>query len=78
MEEKIKNIIAYQLGRKISNVTPEARLKEDLNADSLDAIELTMALENEFNISISDEDAEKLLTVGDVVAYIMQHCVKTV
>ena len=70
MEGKIKNIIADQLCSKITEVVNEAKLIEDLGADELDRIELTMALEEEFGICISDDEADKWATVGDVVSYI--------
>lgn len=76
VEEKIKNVIIEQLGVKASDVTREANFMEDLAADSLDCVELTMALEVEFNIEISDEDAEKLLTVGQVIDYIEAKTIK--
>ena len=69
-EEKIKSIIAEQLGVKIEDVKPEASFIEDLGADSLDTVELVMALEEEFSIEIPDEDAEKMATVGDAIKYI--------
>ena len=68
--EKAKNIIAEQLGVKPEEVTPEAKFIDDLGADSLDTVELVMALEEEFGIEIPDEEAEKLVTVGDAVKYI--------
>ena len=68
--EKIKKIIVDQLGVDESEVTPEASFVDDLGADSLDTVELVMALEEEFGIEIPDEDAEKLLTVEDVIKYI--------
>ncbi|MCX8124353.1 MAG: acyl carrier protein [Spirochaetes bacterium] len=68
--EKIKKIIVDQLGVDESEVTPQASFVDDLGADSLDTVELVMALEEEFGIEIPDEDAEKLLTVEDVVKYI--------
>lgn len=67
---RVKSIIAEQLGVKPEEVTPEASFVEDLGADSLDTVELVMALEEEFGIEISDEDAEKMTTVGDAVKYI--------
>lgn len=70
VEEKVKSIIAEQLGVKMEEVTPEASFIDDLGADSLDTVELIMALEEEFNIEIPDEDAEKMTTVGDAVKYI--------
>lgn len=69
-EDKIKSIIAEQLGVKIEEVNAEASFIDDLGADSLDTVELIMALEEEFGIEIPDEDAEKMTTVGDVVKYI--------
>ena len=68
--EKVKSIIAEQLGVKIEEVTPEASFIDDLGADSLDTVELIMALEEEFNIEIPDEDAEKMTKVGDAIKYI--------
>ena len=68
--EKIKAIIVEQLGVDETEVTPEALFIDDLGADSLDTVELVMALEEEFGIEISDEDAEKIQTVGDVAKYI--------
>ncbi len=69
-ESKIKSIIAEQLGVKPEEVTPNASFVDDLGADSLDTVELIMALEEEFSIEIPDEDAEKMKTVGDVIKYI--------
>lgn len=71
--EKIKAIIVEQLGVDESEVTPEAHFIDDLGADSLDTVELVMALEEEFGIEISDEDAEKIQTVGDVDKYVTEH-----
>ncbi|EIE00604.1 MULTISPECIES: acyl carrier protein [Leptospira] len=68
--EKIKSIIVEQLGVDESEVTPEAHFIDDLGADSLDTVELVMALEEEFGVEISDEDAEKIQTVGDVIKFI--------
>ena len=68
--ERIKSIIVEQLGVELAEVTPEASFIEDLGADSLDIVELVMAFEEEFGIEVPDGDAEKLLTVGDVVKYI--------
>jgi acyl carrier protein len=70
--EKVKSIIAEQLGVKIEEVKPEASFIDDLGADSLDTVELIMALEEEFNVEIPDEDAEKMTKVGDAIKYIEQ------
>ena len=67
---KVKDIIVEQLSVNAEQVTPEAKFIEDLGADSLDIVELVMAFEEEFGIEVPDGDAEKLLTVGDVVKYI--------
>ena len=69
-EDRIKKIVVDQLGVKPDQVTPEAKFIEDLGADSLDTVELVMALEEEFGNEIPDEEAEKLATVGHVVSYI--------
>ncbi len=73
VETRVREIIAEQLGVAASEVTPEASFIEDLGADSLDIVELVMALEEEYGIEISDEDAEKVRTVKDVVDYIQAH-----
>jgi acyl carrier protein len=70
--EKVKGIIVELLGVDAAKVTPEARFREDLEADSLDLVELIMAFEEEFNEEIPDEDAQKITTVGGAVAYIME------
>ena len=70
VESKIRPIIAEQLGVKPEEVTPTASFVDDLGADSLDTVELIMALEEEFNVEIPDEDAEKMKTVGDAIKYI--------
>ena len=70
VESKIKTIIAEQLGVKPEEVTPNASFVDDLGADSMDTVELIMALEEEFNVEIPDEDAEKMKTVGDAIKYI--------
>ena len=71
--EKVKGIIVEQLGVAENAVTMEASFIDDLGADSLDIVELVMALEEEFDIEIPDSDAEKVVTVGDVVAYIKEN-----
>ncbi len=68
--EKVKKIVVEQLAVSEDQVTEDARFIEDLNADSLDLVELIMALEEEFSADIPDEEAEKLKTVGDAIAYI--------
>ncbi len=73
LEEKVKQIIIDQLGVDGEEVTPQAKFVEDLGADSLDTVELVMALEEEFGIEIPDEDAEKIATVKDAVDYIKSH-----
>jgi len=70
VEEKVKEIIAKQLGVNASDVVPEASFVEDLGADSLDTVELVMAFEESFGIEIPDEDAEKIAKVKDAVEYI--------
>jgi acyl carrier protein len=72
-QEKIKEVIASQLGVEIEEVTPEASFVDDLGADSLDTVELVMALEEEFDIEIPDEDAEGITTVNDALTYIEAH-----
>ena len=71
--EKVKGIIVEQLGVDEASVTLEASFIDDLGADSLDIVELVMALEEEFDIEIPDADAEKVTTVGDVVDYIKEN-----
>lgn len=70
IEERVKKIIVDQLGVDESEVTDDASFVDDLGADSLDTVELVMAFEEEFNIEIPDEDAEKITTVQDAVDYI--------
>jgi len=69
-EDKIKKMIAEKLGVDLSEVVPEASFVDDLGADSLDLVELVMSMEEEFDIDISDEDAEKIVTVKDAIDYI--------
>ncbi len=73
IEKRVKEIIVEQLGVNENEVAPEAKFVDDLGADSLDLVELVMALEEEYNIEISDEEAEKILTVGDAIDYIQAH-----
>lgn len=70
VQDKITEIIVEQLGVKPEEVTPEASFVDDLGADSLDTVELVMALEEEFGVEIPDEDAEKIQTVGDAIKYV--------
>lgn len=71
--DKVKAIIVDQLGVEAAEVSPESSFIEDLGADSLDIVELIMALEEEFEVEVPDEDAEKLATVSDAVEYIKAH-----
>jgi acyl carrier protein len=71
--ERVKQMIVEQLGVEISEVVPEANFIDDLGADSLDIVELVMALEEEYNIEIPDDDTEKIETVGDAIRYIEEH-----
>jgi len=73
IEDKVKSIIVEQLGVDPEEVKTESAFVNDLGADSLDTVELVMALEEAFKIEISDEDAEKIHTVGDAVRYIQSH-----
>ena len=70
IEDRVKDIIVDQLGVNADQVTPEAKFVEDLGADSLDTVELVMAFEEEFDIEVPDEEAEKLQSVGDVIKYV--------
>ena len=74
--DDVKAIIVEQLGVKPEEVTPNASFVDDLGADSLDTVELVMALEEKFDLEIPDEDAEKILTVQDAVSYIEGHTKK--
>lgn len=76
VEEKVRGIIVEQLGVDAEEVVQAASFVDDLGADSLDTVELVMALEEEFHLEISDEDAEKIATVGDAVKYIETHMKK--
>ena len=76
VEERVKKIIVEQLGANADEVVAESAFVEDLGADSLDTVELVMAFEEEFDIEIPDEDAEKIANVGDAVKYIDEHAAK--
>jgi len=76
LEKRIKEIIVEQLGVDANEVTPKASFIDDLGADSLDTVELVMALEEEFDIEIPDEDAEKITTVGAAIKYVEEHTKK--
>ena len=71
--DRVKQIVIDRLGVDEAEITPEASFKDDLGADSLDVVELVMELEDEFDMEISDEDAEKITSVGEVVKYIQSH-----
>lgn len=71
--DKVREIIVEQLGVNPEQVTPEAKFIEDLGADSLDTVELVMAFEEEFGIDVPDEEAEKLLSVSDVIRYVEEN-----
>ena len=73
IEAKVKSIICDQLNVAEEDVVPEASFVDDLGADSLDQVELIMAMEEEFDLSIPDEDAEKIATVQDAINYIQKH-----
>jgi acyl carrier protein len=73
VEERVKEIIVEQLGVEEDEVLPAAKFIEDLGADSLDTVELVMAFEEEFDLEIPDEDAEKIATVGDAFSYIKEN-----
>jgi len=73
VEEKVKKIIAEKLSVELDEVIPDASFVDDLGADSLDLVELIMAMEESFDIEISDDEAEKLQTVQDAISYIKEH-----
>jgi acyl carrier protein len=73
LETRMKKIVAEQLGVEESKIVPSASFTEDLNADSLDLVEMIMSLEEEFSVEIPDEEAEKIRTVGDAMSYIEAH-----
>ncbi len=70
VEDKIKDLIVEHLGVSMGEVVPEASFIDDLGADSLDIVELVMAIEEEFGLEISDDDAEKIQTIGDAINYV--------
>ena len=72
IEDKVRKIIAEKLSVDLDEVVPEASFVDDLGADSLDLVELIMSMEEEFDVEISDEDAEKLVTVGDAYSYVQK------
>ncbi|TFG93526.1 MAG: acyl carrier protein [Myxococcales bacterium] len=73
LEERIRGVVARQLGVDVSEVLPDASLQEDLGADSLELVELLMALEDEFDIEVPEEIAETITTIADVERYIVEH-----
>ena len=72
-EDRVKEIIAKELEVEVKQLSPDAKFIEDLGADSLDTVELVMALEEEFGLDIPDEDADKMKTVGDALDYLRSH-----
>ena len=70
LETRIRSIVAERLGVDFKEVTPEATILDDLGADSLDVVELVMAIEREFGIAVPDEDVENIRTIGDIVTYL--------
>jgi acyl carrier protein len=76
VEDKIKGLVAEQLGVAEDEVTPEASFTDDLGADSLDIVELVMAIEEEYGIEIPDDDAEKIQTIQDAITYIEERTQK--
>ena len=77
LEERVAEIIAEQLGVTKSEVVPEASFIDDLGADSLDIVELVMAMQEEFDIEIPDDDAEKIQTIGDAISYVRERAAAT-
>jgi acyl carrier protein len=77
MEDRLRKLIADQLGVEADRVVPEASFTDDLEADSLDLVELIMSIEEEFKVEIPDEDADKIATVGDAMAYLRQRAEAT-
>ena len=77
IEQKVIEIVSEQMGVDKSEITRETHFINDLNADSLDTVELVMEFEDEFDLNIPDEDAEKIQTVGDAIKYIEAHAQKT-
>ena len=76
--DRVVEIVATHFGVDRSEITSGTKFKEDLNADSLDTVEIVMSLEEEFEITIPDGEAEKITTVGEPVVYILEHCPDTV
>ena len=74
IDERVREVVVEQLGVNPEQITPEAKFVEDLGADSLDTVELVMALEKEFSFEIPDEDAEQLQNIKDAIAYIDKNC----
>jgi len=70
--DRVRELIAEKLGLEVEDITEESDLVEDLDADSLDLVDLIMAIEDEFGVSIADEDVEKIKTVGDIFKHLMQ------
>jgi acyl carrier protein len=73
LEARIRGVVARQLGVEVSEVLPDASLQEDLGADSLELVELLMALEDEFDIEVPEEVAESITTIADVERYLIEH-----
>ncbi len=73
LEARIRSIVADQLGVDRGEVTPDASILDDLGADSLDVVELVMAIEDEFDIEVPDEDVERMRTIGDMERYVTEH-----